>query len=57
MLGVRVKCEVCKHIWYNKDYLTCDAFPEGIPNEISSEKVTHTISYKGDKGIHFEQAN
>ena len=54
MLSARVKCEECKHFCYEKDYPTCEAFPEGIPIEIFSEEVNHTTSYKGDKGIHFE---
>ena len=54
MLSVRVKCEECKHIRYDKDYPTCDAFPEGIPIDIFSGEVSHDKSYDGDNGVHFE---
>lgn len=55
MFSKKVKCEACKHFSYEKCYPTCEAFPEGIPNEIFSEEVSHTEPYEGDNGILFEE--
>jgi hypothetical protein len=51
-------CEVCKHIipGYGNNSPTCEAFTEGIPEEIWTNKVKHTNPYPGDKGIRFEPA-
>lgn len=52
-----VKCLECKHIGRTTDDFvpTCKAFPEGIPDEIFFEKVTHDKPYHGDNGIQFER--
>jgi len=52
----------CKHFKGIKDkgselsqVVYCDAFPDGIPSEISYGKVLHFDAYAGDNGIQFEK--
>jgi hypothetical protein len=45
------QCPVCKHYL---NLFECEAFPEGIPDEILSGEVDHTEPYPGDNGIRFE---
>ena len=45
-------CLVCAHRGLN---IACDAFPQGIPDEILSGKFDHTKPYKGDNGIMFKK--
>jgi hypothetical protein len=47
-------CEFCKH---RLTETTCVAFPQGIPDEVLSQDVTHTLPYPGDNGIRYEQAD
>jgi len=46
-----IQCASCKHY---REKLKCDAFPDGIPNQIISSKFDHTKPYKGDHDIRFE---
>jgi hypothetical protein len=46
-------CLKCKH--WNKRTIICEAFPNGIPDEIFWEYADHTKPFKGDKGIRFEE--
>ncbi|MCP5510235.1 MAG: hypothetical protein H7A24_00005 [Leptospiraceae bacterium] len=58
------KCAGCKFIVinavdgfaYNDGKVTkkCDAYPNGIPFEIWTNKVDHSKPYPGDNGIRFE---
>lgn len=54
MLDVIVQCDKCKHLSFDYIYPTCKAFPDGIPNELFSEEISHTKPYKNDNGIQFE---
>ncbi len=46
-----IQCIICCHYTHA---LTCDAYPEGIPDEIISGQIDHKKPYKGDNGIQFE---
>jgi hypothetical protein len=37
--------------------MVCEAFPEGIPDDIAYGKNKHIKSYKGDNGIRYERDN
>lgn len=55
MIPVQSQCTACTHLDRQKEQsLLCDAFPEGIPQEIWKNEVAHTTSYPGDNGIHLE---
>ena len=45
------QCLMCDHYLGENE---CDAFPVGIPEEISSGEYDHTQPYSGDNGIQFE---
>lgn len=48
------QCLNCK--WKFLGQPGCSAFPRGIPMEIMSNRVDHTLPYLGDHGIQFEPA-
>ena len=45
------QCLNCRH-WVRGG--VCRAFPQGVPDVILENKVSHLKPYKGDKGIQFE---
>lgn len=47
-------CMYCKHYSWDGEPWTCDAFPDGIPEEIAHSGFIHTKPYEGDNGIQFE---
>jgi len=48
-------CLGCKHFHEDaKEGLTCDAFPDGIPDTIVFSTHDHHEPYPGDHGIQFE---
>ncbi len=51
-----LNCAFCKHLHTAtpEEPLTCDAFPDGIPEPIATTKVEHVEPYPGDNGIRFE---
>ena len=50
---------MCKHalkrIDKSKPFNVCNAFPDGIPEEIFSGKVFHHTPYQNDNGIQYEE--
>jgi hypothetical protein len=48
-------CHLCKHL--HKGDLTCDAFPDAIPNDILSSIIDHRKPFPNDNGIMFEPKN
>ena len=45
------QCLYCEHI---KPHTVCEAFPEGIPEQIQDNKFLHSEPYPGDHGIRLE---
>lgn len=45
------QCISCKHY---RGVFTCDAFPKGIPDEISEGSFDHKEPHEGDQGIRYE---
>lgn len=35
-------------------WLACDAFPKGIPYQISAGEHDHRLPFKGDRGVRYE---
>jgi hypothetical protein len=46
-------CMWCKH-FHRSGRLACDAFPEGIPQEIWYHQDYHIQPFPGDHGIQFD---
>jgi hypothetical protein len=56
-IGPAPICIWCKRYLEGKDIgdsNTCDAFPEGIPDEIQVGGFDHRNQFKGDKGVRFD---
>jgi hypothetical protein len=55
MTSIILLCLRCSHILSSKGLqLKCEAFPKGIPEEISNGTIKHTKPYKGDNNIQFQ---
>lgn len=59
MNSVISQCDLCVHSWDRSRLGSppksrCDAFPEGIPDEIQRNKFYHDKPYPGDHGIRYE---
>jgi hypothetical protein len=54
MIGPRPICSDCKHLHDDLGF-KCDAFPEGIPDEIITGGFIHKKPFPGDNGIQFEE--
>lgn len=56
-MSVHSMCMACSHLDREKeDAHMCDAFPEGIPEEIWQNRHDHHKPYPGDQGMRFEIA-
>jgi hypothetical protein len=49
-------CYKCRHWRENDDddVPVCDAYPDGIPQQIMNAALDHTVPQPGDHGIRFE---
>jgi len=51
VMGGMPQCAECKH---QTEPGYCEAFPDGIPDEITAGEHDHQNPYPGDNGIRFE---
>jgi len=53
------QCLCCKHFRFGSPERVsrCAAYPDGIPDAIFFDRVTHTKPYAGDHGIRYEKAD
>lgn len=49
------QCIGCAHFWDLIEKPKCEAFPDGIPDDIWSNELSHTKPYVGDNGILFKK--
>ena len=49
-----IEWSACAYCLHRRRDITCDAFPDGIPDEILDMEDDHLESFEGDNGIQFE---
>lgn len=47
------QCTCCKNL-IDGEKRVCEAFPEGIPEELWMGRVSHEKAYEGDNGVRLE---
>lgn len=55
-IGPRSQCHACRHLRGRRSFddpFTCDAFPDGIPDEVYDNERDHRQPIPGDHGIQF----
>jgi len=52
---LKTPCIYCKHLDPETLDWHCEAFPDGIPEDIINGDFNHTIPHEGDHGIQFEK--
>jgi len=51
---ISARCITCVHLREGGEKAICDAFPDGIPEEIAVGHFDHAQPYEGDNGIRWE---
>ena len=55
MTTIQVLCATCKHFRDDvEDENVCEAFPDGIPEEIITDEFDHREPHPDDNGIQYE---
>ena len=59
MIGNAPICLECKHFHRDskREGFTCDAFPDGVPEEIIMGEFDHRKPHPDDRGIQFESVS
>lgn len=55
MIGPAPVCETCERLNREKKGYTCEAFPDGVPDEVLFNGNPHTSEIPGDKGLLYKK--